>query len=98
MFTGLEDRMVTGEEFFILNYKGVNFEVVLLRPRGETSLSYKERPFKKTWDLVSLTPSSIDGVSEEELKTIIKEALDVYGENCMSSSIDRKDMNIIFKF
>ena len=98
MIDGLEDKMATGEVFFILNYKGINIEVVLLQPERGGSSSYKERPYKKVWDLVSLTPSSVDRVSEEELKTIIKEALDVYGLRGMGAAIDRKDMNIIFKF
>lgn len=85
----------TGEVIWYLNYKGKNLEVRL--QRGKESFTIKERPYIKHWIFLSITPESLDDISNKELRNIIKEALDVYGTRGMSSQVDRKDINLTFE-
>ena len=85
----------TGEVIWYLNYKGKNLEVRL--QRGKESFTIKERPYIKNWIFLSITPESLDDISNKELRNIIKEALDVYGTNGISSLVDRKDINLTFE-
>ena len=71
----LDFGQATGEEIWYLNYKGENLEVRL--QRGKESFTIKERPYIKHWIFLSITPESLNDVSNKELKNIIKEALDV---------------------
>ena len=91
----LDFGQATGEEIWYLNYKGENLEVRL--QRGKESFTIKERPYIKHWIFLSITPESLNDVSNKELKNIIKEALDVYGTRGMSSQVDRKDINLTFE-
>ncbi len=81
----------------MLNYKGKEVEVRLFRPPLQGSSSIEERPFRKVWELVSISPESIDGVSNKVLKEIIKEALNVYGESGVSSMVANEDVEIEFR-
>ena len=85
----------TGEEIWYLNNKGTNLEVRL--QRGKESFTIKERPYIKNWIFLSITPESLDDISNKELRNIIKEALDVYGTDGISSLVDRKDINLTFE-
>lgn len=85
----------TGEVIWYLNYKGKNLEVRL--QRGKESFTIKERPYIKNWIFLSITPESLDDISNKELRNIIKEALDVYGTDGISSLVDRKDINLTFE-
>ncbi len=84
----------TGEEIWYLNYKGTNLEVRL--QRGRNSSSIRERPYIKHWIFLSITPESLNDVSNKELRDIIKEALDVYGTNGIASQVEKQ--NIEFRF
>jgi hypothetical protein len=85
----------TGEVIWYLNYKGKNLEVRL--QRGKESFTIKERPYIKNWIFLSVTPESLENVSNKELKNIIKEALDVYGTDGISSLVDRKNVELTFE-
>ena len=76
----------TGEEIWYLNYKGRNLEVRLLKPPylEFQGFSSDKKTYKRTWRFLSVTPESLDGVSNKELRDIIKEALDIYGESGIS--------------
>ncbi|XPV69493.1 MAG: hypothetical protein ACNI25_02715 [Halarcobacter sp.] len=87
----------TGEEIWILHYKGTNIEVRLFRPLREGSIKFTDRPFIKIWELLSITPESLNEISNKELRELIKEALTVFGQHGMISSVEQKDMNIIFR-
>mgnify|MGYP007127226040 CR=1 FL=1 len=50
-------------------YKGKNLEVRL--QRGKESFTTKERPYIKHWIFLSITPESLNDVSNKELKNII---------------------------
>ncbi|MCP4970993.1 MAG: hypothetical protein GY932_10405 [Arcobacter sp.] len=92
-----EYRQSTGEEVWMLNYKGKEVEVRLFDPPLEGSSSFEERPFRKIWELVSISPESIDGVSNKALKEIIKEALNVYGQFGVKSRVPNEDVEIEFR-
>ena len=85
----------TGEVIWYLNYKGKNLEVRL--QRGKESFTTKERPYIKHWIFLSITPESLNDVSNKKLKNIIKEALEVYGTNGISSLVDRKNLELTFE-
>ena len=76
----------TGEEIWYLNYKGRNLEVRLFKPPylEFQGFSSDKKTYKRTWRFLSVTPESLDGVSNKELRDIIKEALDIYGESGIS--------------
>ncbi len=84
----------TGEVIWYLNYKGKNLEVRL--QRGRNSGSIKEKPYIKHWIFLSITPESLNDVSNKELRNIIKEALDAYGTNGIASQVEKQ--NIKFRF
>ncbi len=89
----------TGEEIWYLNYKGRNLEVRLFKPpylEFQGFLSDK-KTYKRTWRFLSVTPESLDSVSNKELRDIIKEALDIYGESGISSLVDRKNVELILE-
>jgi RNase P/RNase MRP subunit POP5 len=59
--------------------------------------SSDKKTYKRTWRFLSVTPESLDGVSNKELRDIIKEALDIYGESGISSLVDRKNVELILE-
>lgn len=66
----------TQERIFVLHYLGVNIEVRLWSE--PISLDTKEIPFRAGWKYLGMNPSSIEGANEEELKGIVKEAIQTY--------------------
>jgi hypothetical protein len=66
----------TQEKIFILHYLGVNMEVRLWWER--VSKATEERPLTISWKYLGMNPNSIKGADEEELKAIVKEAIQVY--------------------
>ncbi|RXI43663.1 hypothetical protein CRU99_06945 [Malaciobacter mytili] len=90
-------RQGTGEKIWILHYKGTNIEVRLFLVSEGSSRSFKERPFIRIWELVSIKPESLEDISNKELKELIKEALIVYGHQGMFSSVAQEDVNVVFR-
>ena len=69
------DHENTGEYIWTLHYKGTNVEVrmeVVPEPK-------KPGYFNRVWKLLSLSPNSLDNLSNEEMIRILQEALQVYG-------------------
>lgn len=68
----------TQETIFILHYRGSNIEVRLLNE--QISMSNQEIPYKTGWQYLSMNPCNTGKVTEEELKAIVKEAIQTYKE------------------
>ncbi|MBU0632589.1 hypothetical protein KKA17_08080 [bacterium] len=65
----------TQETIFILHYLGVNIEVRLW---WEPVSKPKVTPIQISWKYLSMDPKSIDGSDVEQLKAILKEAIQTY--------------------
>ena len=69
----------TGEDIWLLHYKGKNIELDIRRIYDETtSKMLVDNPFFIKYKLENIN-SSIDGISLDELYKILKEALTEYG-------------------
>jgi len=70
----------TGEDFFILNYKNENIEIVLQDLFEESSSKLRDNPFYVTWELEKINkPEALKNVSDEEIIKVLREALNTYG-------------------
>ena len=83
----LDRRVSLGEKAFILNYKGTNIEVVLRGISEEKKEDRKEGFFYRTWALERINPDSLDELSNDEIITLVKEALSVYGIDGIETSV-----------
>ena len=95
-----ERGYLTGNDIFVLHYKGENIEVVLRDINEEGTQKYIEgEPFYITWDLIRITkPKSLKDTPDEEIITVLKEALSVYGTEWIHESVPQKDIVVKFKF
>ena len=59
--------------------------------------SADKKTYKRTWRLLSITPEFLEDVSNKELRNIIKEVLDIYGESGISSLVDRRNVELILE-
>lgn len=73
------EHQYTHEKVFILHINDTNIEVRVWKAKREGHAV--NGPMLIVWDLISITPKSIENVSEEEIKNLVKEALEVYGED-----------------
>ena len=64
------------KEIFVLYYKGRPIEAMLRRVA--ISLDPRERPFKAVWKYLGMRPKEGGEIDEEEIKRVLKEALNVY--------------------
>ena len=62
-----------------MNYKGESIEVVLRMVFKESSSKLTDNPFNIVWTLDSITPASTEKLSNEEIITLVKDALSIYG-------------------
>lgn len=49
------------------------------------------------WDLISISPKSLDDMSEDEIRNIVKEALEVYGHRGASKQVPKTTVECNFK-
>ncbi len=75
--SGKEER--SNRQTWILKIKGHEIEIVT--DRVGKAQKYTDVPYVANWDLVTITPKHIESLSYEEIITILKEALTVYGDN-----------------
>ena len=76
----------TGEVIFILHYKGENIEIVLRKDFDESSSKLTDNPFYVTWKLDRINkPEILKDVSDEEIITVLREALNTYGVDGMDN-------------
>ena len=75
-----QDHGYTREGIFTLNYKGENIEVRLWKSEESQTNIYKT-PFIVIWELLSLTPSSLDNLNTDKIKLLLQDALKVYGND-----------------
>jgi len=94
----LDRRVSLGETAFILNHQGENIEVVLSGINEENRENRKEGFYYASWDLRRITPESLDDLSNNEIISLVKEALNVYGLDGIESKDDVALENIITKF
>lgn len=73
------EHQLTQENVFILHLNDTNIEVRVWKAKREGHAV--DGPLLIVWDLISITPKSIENVSEDEIRNIVKEALEVYGES-----------------
>ena len=92
----------TGNGIYVLHYKGENIEVVLRRHYDEEREQEKitnNNPYYFIWELIRINkPESLNDISDEEIITILKEALSVYGAPGIYTSIAPDNAMIQFKF
>jgi hypothetical protein len=90
------DHGRTRESLFILHYKGVNIEArVWLEEDSQTNI-YKT-PFVVIWKLLSLSPTSIKGADEDEIKLVLQEALSIYGHRGVHAQGEGKNAIVQFR-
>ncbi len=83
------------EELFIFYYEKQFYEIILKREREHKTFGLQSKVilYESTWSFVSITPKT---EKFEEMKSYLKDALQVYGElGLPSKDIPRK---IIFEF
>jgi hypothetical protein len=65
--------MPTGEDYYILYYKGENIEVMMRRNRKDGSSKMSDNPYRMCWDILAIKPEFFD-ISKQEIIDIITEA------------------------
>ena len=84
----LDYTRYTGENIFILHYKGENIEIVLRNASEESSRKLTDNPFYVTWKLDRIKkPEALKDVSDEEIIEVLKEALNAYGTRGIKTSV-----------
>ncbi len=71
------EHQYTKEHVFVLQINDTKIEVRLWNVKREGHAI--DGPMLVVWDLLSISPKSLEDVSEDEIKNIVKEALDVFG-------------------
>lgn len=94
----LEPSRYTGEDIFILNYKGKNIEVVLRQVFEESSRKLTDNPFNVVWTLDRITPESLEELSYGAIIRLIQEALNVYGTRGIKTPIPAENIVVTCKF
>jgi hypothetical protein len=94
----LEPSRYTGEDIFILNYKGKSIEVVLRKVFEESSRKLTDNPFNIVWKLDRITPQSIEELTYEEIVEMVKEALSVYGTDGIETPVPFENIVVTCKF
>ena len=78
-----DPEYLTGNEIYVLHYKGENIEILLRRDYDEEDKKNKvsnKNPYYIIWKLVRINkPENLKDISDEEIIEVLKEALSVYG-------------------
>jgi len=89
----------TGNKIYVLHYKGENIEVVLRDVYEEGSQKIENNQFLVVWDFIRMKkPENLQNVPDEEIITILKEALSVYGSEKINTSVPQDIITVQFKF
>ena len=90
------DHATTRESVFILHYKGRNIEArVWLDEDSQTNIYIS--PFIVIWRFMSISPSSFKDAEEAEIKTVLQEALSVYGLRGIHAQGEGKNAIVEFR-
>lgn len=79
------EHQYTQENIFILHIHNTNIEVRIWKAKREGNAV--DGPILIELDLISITPKSLDNVNAEEIKKLVKEALEVYGFRGVSKQV-----------
>ena len=95
---GIEDDippMATGEDYYVLYYKGEHIEVMMHQNRKEGSTKHSDNPFRIRWDILSINkPDSLKDVQKEELIELITEAMIVRGNDGIKKFVKNFDIKV----
>lgn len=90
--SGREER--SNRQTWVLKTKGHEIEIVT--DRVGKAQKYTDVPYVVSWDLVTATPKQIESLSYEEIISILKEALTVYGDNGVDEFVKNPVVNFNF--
>lgn len=90
------DHATTRENVFILHYKGANIEARVWLEE-DSKLSIYQSPYIVIWRFISISPSSFEGTQEAEIKTVLQEALSVYGLRGIRAQGEGKNAVVEFR-
>jgi len=94
-----DPEYLTGNKIYVLHYKGENIEVVLRDVYEEGSQKIENNQFLIVWDFIRMKkPESLKSVPDEEIITILKEVLSVYGSEKINTSVPQDIITVQFKF
>ncbi len=97
---GTEDDnppMNTGEDYYVLHYKGENIEVIMHENNKEGSKNINKKPFRMRWDILSINkPESLKELSKEEIIEFIKEAMIARGYEFLGKQLS--EINVEVKY
>ncbi len=95
---GIEDDippMATGEDYYVLYYKGEHIEVMMHENHKEGSTKFSDNPFRIRWDILSINkPDSLKDVQKEELIELITEAMIVRGNDGIKKFVKNFDIKV----
>jgi hypothetical protein len=95
---GTEDDippMGTGEDYYVLYYKGEHIEVMMHENRKEGSTKFSDNPFRIRWDILSINkPDFLKGVQKEEIIELITEAMIVRGNDGIKKFVKNFDIKV----
>lgn len=92
----IEDNppIATGEDYYILHYKGQNIEVIMSDNRKEGSTKFTDSPFRIRWEIRSISPESFDGVTMQEMIDIITQAMIARGDKSVEKFTTNLDIQV----
>jgi len=86
--------MATGEDYYILHYKERNIEVLMHENRKEWSKNVNEKPFRMSWEILSIKLDSFDGIGTETIINIITEAMIARGYVFLGKQLPNIDVHV----
>lgn len=91
-----DPRMSSGEDYYILHYKGKNIEVLMFDNRKEGSTKFSDNPFRIRWDILSIKPESSDVVSTQEIVDVITEAMIAHADKDLAGFVSNFDVQVTY--
>ncbi|MGE4472557.1 MAG: hypothetical protein AB7D20_07150 [Sulfuricurvum sp.] len=89
-----DPRMPSGDVYYILHCQGQNIEVIMYRNHHEGSKNIKENPFRMCWEIRSIKPDSLDGVTIQELIGMITDAMIARGYVFLGEQLPNIDVQV----
>jgi len=90
----------TGNKIYVLHYKGENIEVVLRKLyKDGKQQKVIENPYYIIWELIRInTPERLKNIPYEEIISILKEALTMYGSEKVYKYVPKENIIVQLKF
>jgi hypothetical protein len=97
-----EREYYTGNDIYVLSYKGAYIEITIRRmfeeEKAKKKISNNYRVYI-IWELIRIKkPEVLKNTSYEEIIDILKEVLSVNGEEGIYRNLSKEDVSIEFKF